>query len=94
MTGQADWMLWLLAIAACGLIGWYFWHVGVELRAYSRRLIDTIQNWPQIRRSMVEAEARSGRSTPLWLRAVRVLLILAIIGLAVLLVWRKLGNFN
>jgi hypothetical protein len=94
MDSQPDWMVWLLALAVCALFGFFFWHVGVGLFDYGRRLIDTIQNWPQIRRAMVEAEARSGGRYPLWFRTVRVSLVLAMIGLMVLLVWRKLGNLN
>jgi hypothetical protein len=94
MAGQPDWTVWLLALAVCALFGFFFWFVGAELLGYGRRLIDTIQNWPQIRRAMVEAEARSGGRYPFWFRAVRVFLVLAMIGLMVLLVWRKLGNFN
>jgi hypothetical protein len=87
-------MVWLLALAVCALFAAFFWHVAVELFGTGRRLISMIQNWPQTRRALVDAEARSGGRYPFWFRAVRVFLVLATIGLAALLVWRKLGNFN
>jgi hypothetical protein len=94
MSDMPDWTVWLLAVALLALFGWFFWHTGAVMLDASRRLIGTIQNWPQIRRAMVEAEVRSGGRYPFWFRAVRVTLILALIGLLLLLVWRKLGPFN
>jgi len=91
MDGQADWTIWLLAVAVLALFGWFFWHVGSSMLEAMRRLVSTIQNWPQIRRSMVEAEARSGGRWPLWYRAVRVFLVVAMIALMVLVAWRKFG---
>ena len=39
----------------------------------------------------VEAEVRAGGRYPLWFRAVRVLLVLALIALCVLMIWRRFG---
>lgn len=91
MSAGLDWSTWLLALAVLALFVTFFWLVGRALLDYARRLIGIIQNWPQIRRSMVEAEARAGGRYPLWFRAVRVLLIVALIGLLALLLWRRFG---
>jgi hypothetical protein len=91
MSGWPDWTTWLLAAAVCALLLWYFWHTAASLFGYARRLVGTIQNWPQIRRDMVAAEAKAGGRYPLWFRLVRVFLVLAMIGLMVLIVWRKFG---
>ena len=94
MSELPDWTVWLLAVAVIALFGWFFWHTATAMLDAARLLIGTIQNWPQIRRRMVEAEVRSGGRYPLWFRAVRAGLILALIGLLALLLWRKLENFN
>jgi hypothetical protein len=94
MSDMPDWTAWLLAAAVLALFGWFFWQAGSGLISFGRQLIATIQNWPQTRRAMVEAEVRAGGRYPLWFRAVRAFLILAMIGLMVLLLWRRLGNFN
>ncbi len=94
MTDLPDFTIWLLATALLGLFGWFFWHTGAVMLEAARHLIGSIQNWPQIRRAMVEAEVRSGGRYPFWFRAARVTLIIALIGLLLLLLWRKLGNFN
>lgn len=62
-----------------------------SLFGYSRSLLGMIQNWPQIRRAMVEAEVRAGGRYPWWFRAIRVTLILAMIGLVAVIIWRKFG---
>jgi len=94
MSDLPDWTVWLLAVALLALFGWYFWHVATTMWHAGRSIIATIQDWPQTRRAMVEAEARNGGRYPFWFRAARVVLILALIGLLLLLMWRKLGNFN
>lgn len=94
MSGQLDWTILPLAVGLCALFAWFFWRVGASMLHVGRLLVQTIQDWPQIRRAMVEQEARSGGRFPFWLRAARVLLIIAMIGLVLLLVWRKLMNVN
>ncbi len=89
MSGPDDWASWALAGLVVAVFAAYFAWVGCSLSASVRRLIDTIQNWPQIRRAMVEAEVRAGGRYPLWFRALRVMTILALVGLVALLVWRK-----
>jgi hypothetical protein len=84
--------VWILAAVVAGIFVWFFWHTSVSLYRYMRHVVDFIQNWPQIRRRMVEAEAQNGGRYPLWFRAIRVLLILAMIGFAALLVWRKFAE--
>ena len=91
MGGWPDWTLWALAAAVLALFVLYFAFVGRTLFSYSRRLIDTIQNWPQIRRAMVDAEAKAGGRYPFWYRAVRVLLVVAMIGLLAFYAWYKFG---
>jgi len=91
MDSMPDWAAWMLGALLLALFAWYFWHTGATLFQTARQVISTIQNWPQTRRAMVEAEVRSGGRYPLWFRAVRVLLILAMAGLAILLIWRKLA---
>lgn len=91
MSGGPDWLLWALAAGVVALFVFYFAFVGRTLFSSSRRLIDTIQNWPQIRRAMVEAEAKAGGRYPLWYRAVRVLLVASMIGLLALYAWYKFG---
>ena len=92
MIDMPDWTVWLLALALVGLFGWYFWHTGSMMLEFTRRVVATIQNWPEIRRAMAEAEAQSGGRYPLWFRAARVGLILALVCLLALLVWRKLAG--
>jgi hypothetical protein len=89
MDEMPDWGVWILAAAVAALFLWFFWHVGTGMLAYGRQFVGMIQNWPQIRRAMVEAEVRAGGRYPLWFRAIRVFLVLAMICLAILLVWRK-----
>lgn len=91
MVDQGDWLLWLLAAGVAALFIGYFWWTGTSLINSFRRLVDIIQNWPQTRRAMVEAEARSGGRFPLWLRLARVVVILALIGLIAIIVWRRFG---
>ena len=91
MSGWPDWTLWALAAAVLALFVLYFAFVGRTLFSYGRRLIDTIQNWPQIRRAMVDAEAKAGGRYPFWYRAVRVLLVVAMIGLLAFYAWYKFG---
>lgn len=89
MSHGETWVWWLVAAAvAAGFIA-YFLFIGRELFGSMRSVVSTIQNWPQIRRSMVEAEAKAGGRYPFWFRAVRVTLILAMVGLMIFLVWRK-----
>ena len=89
MSGLDDWTAWALAGGVAALFAAYFAWVGRSLFASLRRLIDTIQNWPQLRRAIVEAEVRAGGRYPLWFRALRVTTLLALFGLVALLVWRK-----
>ena len=92
MSGTEDWFWWIVAAAVAALFIGYFVFVGRELFGHFRSLVNTIQNWPQTRRALVEAEARAGGRHPFWLRAVRVTLILATIGLVAVMLWRKLGS--
>jgi type VI protein secretion system component VasF len=89
MNELPDWTIWVLAATVCALLVLFFWHTASIMLEAVRHLIGTIQNWPQIRRAMVEAEVRAGGRYPLWFRLGRMFLILAMIGLMVLLVWRK-----
>ncbi|WP_421759874.1 hypothetical protein [Devosia sp.] len=90
MSDMPDWLAWILAAVLLALFGWYFWHTGRTMFDAMRHLISTIENWPQIRRAMVDAEARTPRGRyPFWFRAIRVVLILALVGLLVLVLWRK-----
>ena len=89
MDSLPDWSTWLLAAAVLAVFVWFFAMTGVELFRRSRRLIGLIQDWPQARRRMVEAEARAGGRYPWWFRMLRVLLVLAMIALAAVLIWRR-----
>ena len=89
MSGGEIWVWWIVAALVTALFIAYFAFVGRELFGTMRSLVATIQNWPQIRRAMVEAEAKAGGRYPFWFRAIRVTLVLAMIGLAAVLVWRK-----
>lgn len=91
MTVQVDWLVWLLAIAVAALFIAYFWWTGGTIIASFRRLIQLIEDWPQTRRAMVEAEARSGGRYPLWLRLSRAAVVLALIALVTLIPWRRFG---
>ena len=92
MGGMPDWTVWILAAGIVLIFIWFFWDTARTLYQVVRRLVGTIQNWPQVRRDMTEAEARSGGRYPVWYRAIRVLLVLAMIGLGALLVWRKIAG--
>lgn len=89
MSSGPDWIWWLVAALLVAGFAWYFWHAGRSIWKGFRAVIDTIQNWPQVRRAMAEAEARGGGRYPFWLRAVRGALVLAMIGLVSVLLWRK-----
>jgi hypothetical protein len=86
-----DWPVWLLAIGVAALFIGYFWWTGGALIGAFRSLVRFIEDWPQIRRAMVEAEARSGGRYPLWLRAARVTILLSFVALLVFVAWRKFG---
>ena len=91
MTGGQDWFWWIVAAAVAALVIGYFAFVGRTLFTHVSSVVSTIQNWPQTRRAMVEAEAKAGGRYPFWFRTVRATLILAMVGLMVFLVWRKLA---
>jgi hypothetical protein len=89
MSEYPDWWVWPLAAAIAALFIWYFWHTGRTMLEFGATVVRTIQNWPQTRRAMVEAEARSpGGRYPFWYRAIRVLLVVLIVGLAGYIVYR------
>jgi cytochrome c-type biogenesis protein CcmH/NrfG len=89
MSSSSDWWVWLLAAALIALFGWYFWHVARSLLGGFVAAARTIQNWPQTRRALVEAEAKAGGRYPWWYRAARVVIVLCIVGLAAYLVYRR-----
>lgn len=91
MSEAPDWVWWLVGAGVLLLFVWYFVSTATRIWGALRRLVDLIQNWPQYRRAMVEAEARAGGRHPLWLRIVRVLLILAMVLLCATLVWNRLS---
>jgi uncharacterized protein (DUF2461 family) len=91
MAVQVDWLAWLLAIAVGVLFIGYFWWTGGTIIASFRRLLQFIENWPQTRRAMVDAEARSGGRYPLWLRLARVAVLLALVALVTIILWRRFG---
>ena len=89
MSEFPDWAVWPLAVGVVALFVWYFWHVVRSVLEGLIGTVRTIQNWPQIRRAMVEAEARAGGRYPLWYRAARVLCLSLIVGLAAYLIYRR-----
>ena len=89
MSSMPDWSVWALALVVVALFAWFFWHTSTTMLDMARRLVTTIQNWPQTQRAMAEAEAQAGGRYPLWFRAVRVLLVLALLALCATLLWRK-----
>ncbi len=92
MSVAEDWFWWIVAALVAAVFIGYFVFIGKELFSYMRSLVSSIQNWPQTRRAMVEAEARAGGRYPWWFRAIRVTLILAMVGLAAVMVWRKFST--
>ena len=92
MIGGQDWFWWVVAAAVAALFLGYFMFVGRVLLGHLLSVVSTIQNWPQIRRAMVEAEVRAGGRYPFWFRAIRVTLVLAMVGLMAILIWRRLGS--
>lgn len=91
MAEQVDWLVWVLAIAVLSLFVAYFWWSGRTIIASFRRLLQIVEDWPQTRRAMVEAEARSGGRHPLWLRLARVVVVLALVALVIIILWRRFG---
>ena len=91
MTGGSDWFWWVVAALVAGLLGAYFLFTGAVMISSFRRLVETVQNWPQVRRAMVEAEARAGGRYPFWLRAARVIVVLSAIALVAYMVLRRIG---
>jgi hypothetical protein len=83
-----DWTIWILAAAVLALFGWFFWHVGASLVTGFVLMVRLIQNWPQLRRERTEAEAQSGGRWPLWYRAARLAVLLALAGLVAYQFWR------
>jgi hypothetical protein len=79
----------LLAVAVLALLGWFFWSV-------IARMIDTVRHvsWLLDERSARQRAAIAGsvtRPTPLWLVAVRVILIGTLVGL---LAYQFAGKFQ
>jgi uncharacterized protein (DUF2461 family) len=91
MAVEVDWPLWLLAIAVGALFVAYFWWTGGTIVASLRRLLQIVEDWPQTRRAMVEAEARSGGRYPLWFRLARVAVVVALVALVTIILWRRFG---
>lgn len=91
MAAQFDWLGWLLIVAVVALFVGYFWWTGGAMLNAFRALLAFIENWPQTRRAMVEAEARSGGRYPLWFRLARILILLALFALLIVVFWRKFG---
>lgn len=91
MTGEPNWFWWVVAFFVAGLFGAFFFFAGAAIISRFRALVTTIQNWPQIRRAMVDAEARSGGRYPFWLRAARVTVVLAAIALVAYILLRRIG---
>ncbi len=89
MSSMPDWSVWALGLGVAALFVWFFWATGAAMLRYGRRLLIIIEEWPQTRRAMAEAEAQAGGRFPLWLRALRVVLVLAMLALVALLVWRR-----
>lgn len=89
MSEVPDWTIWLLALVVGAAFIWYFWHTARTIMSFLVTIVRTIQNWPQTRRAMVEAEARAGGRFPWWYRAIRVFLILLLVGLLAYLVFRR-----
>ena len=92
MSGGENWVWWIVAALVAALFIAYFVFVGRELFGTMRSLVATIQNWPQTRRAMVEAEAKAGGRYPFWFRAIRVTLILAMVGLLAFYAWWKFSS--
>jgi hypothetical protein len=90
MSEIPDWTVWLLAAAIAALFIWYFWHVGHSLVEWFISTVRMIQNWPQTRRALVEAEARAGGRYPRWYRAARVVILLSVVALAAYLIYTRL----
>jgi hypothetical protein len=88
---QVDWLAWLPAIAVGALFIGYFWWTGGAIITSFRRLLKFVEDWPQTRRAMVEAEARSGGRYPLWLRLARIAVVLALVALVIIILWRRFG---
>lgn len=91
MTSGSDWFWWIVAALVAALFGAFFVLTGAHIISSVRTLVSTIQNWPQIRRAMVDAEARSGGRYPFWLRAARVTVVLAAIALVAYILLRRIG---
>jgi len=89
MGSMPDWTVWALGLGVAALFVWFFWTTGATMLRTGRRLLAIIEDWPQTRRAMAEAEAQAGGRFPLWLRALRVILVLAMLALVVLIVWRR-----
>lgn len=53
-------------------------------------LVGFVQNAPERRREQALAEAKAGGRYPLWYRALRVLLPLALVALLFVLFWQRL----
>ncbi len=89
MSSMPDWSAWALGLGVAALFVWFFWHTGTTMLRAGRRLLAIIEDWPQTRRALAEAEAQAGGRFPPWLRALRVLLVLALLALVALLAWRR-----
>jgi hypothetical protein len=89
MSQFSDWTIWLLGLVIVALFAFFFWHTGKALVETFVAIVRMIQNWPQTRRAMVEAEARSpGGRYPWWYRAIRVVLVIAMVLFAGYFIYR------
>ena len=77
-----------LAGGVLALFAWYFWHVGASMLKGARVLNAWFDGRAERQRAALDHEARFG-PTPLWLKAVRFLMIASLIALLAAWFWFK-----
>ncbi|WP_370319148.1 hypothetical protein [Oricola sp.] len=89
MQAWPDIKVYLLAAGVIALFGWFFWHVVSVYVGVGKRVAHYLDSGSERRRAALEREIRFGKD-PLWVRALRVIFVVAAFGLMALLFWNKL----
>jgi len=89
MQAWPDIKIYLLAAGIIALFGWFLCHVVSVYVGFGKRVAHYLDTSSERRRAALEREIRFGKD-PLWLRALRVVFVVAAIGLMAVLIWNKL----
>ena len=80
-----------LAVGVTAVFGLFFWLVGSGIVTRIRQLARWHDGAAERQRAAIEHEAKHG-PPPLWLKAIRVVLIAALLGIVGLRLWMHMGH--